>query len=379
MAVPIVAHEVLLVGVHMRVRDAPDGAVLLEQVHRTEIGEERDGEPGEADEGRIVVDGRAEHGAGLGEEARALLRGLGKPARSLRLRDEGEMLFVRALLLRHHRREGEGERGSESHECLEEQEGLVGVVAMEGALAVEGAPESHGGKHEGCGDRLALAEPEGRPGERGHRDEIDRIVSRAGQEGEAEHELADHDEREEEEASLDEPRGSPARPGRLRPQDEQGSDEGVARCIAQPPRQPDRGGVSPRSEAPEDERAHADRGADHGAHQPGEDEELDHVLATIEGAQTRGKAHDKVGAHHRFEGIAGRYTQRGRHGAGGGDVRHEGAHEHRGPHAIASEEQHGQRDSRRRPYRGGAGMDEGEGQPELGGEDVERGDEDESD
>jgi hypothetical protein len=57
---------------------------------------------------------------------------------------------------------------------------------------------------------LPLAEPEGRPDERGHRDEIDRIVSRAGQENGAEHELADHDEREEEEAALDEPRGSPA-------------------------------------------------------------------------------------------------------------------------------------------------------------------------
>jgi hypothetical protein len=67
--------------------------------------------------------------------------------------NEGEMLFVHALPFRHHRRENQGERGIESHECLEEQEGLVGVVAMEGALTVEGAPEGHGGKHEGCSGR----------------------------------------------------------------------------------------------------------------------------------------------------------------------------------------------------------------------------------
>jgi len=327
-------HEVFLVDVHVGVSHPPDGAVLLEQVDRTEIGEKRNGEPGEADEGRVVVDGRSEHDAGLGEKARALLRGLGELARGLRLGDEGEMLLVHAPLLRDHRREGEGERGVESHERLEEEQGHIGVVAVEGALAVERAPEGHGGKHEGRGGRLALAEPEGRPDERGNGDEVDRIVPRPSQQHGPEHELADHDQREEEEPALDQFGRSPARRWPLRPQDEKRGEERVTGGVAQPPRQPDRGGVSPGSEAAEDERAHSDRGADRGAHQAGQDEELDHVLATLEGVQTRGEARDEVGAHHCLEGIAGCYPQRRRHGSRGGYVRHEGAHEHRGPHAI---------------------------------------------
>src|SRR5207245_11308547 len=69
----------------------------------------------------------------------------------------------------------------------------------------------------------------------------------------------------------------------------------------------------------------------------------------------------------------GRDAERRGDRPGGGDVDQKGAHRHRRPHARPEEKKRRERNAGWGPHRGGARVNEGEMEPELAGENIERG------
>jgi hypothetical protein len=77
------------------------------------------------------------------------------------------------------------------------------------------------------------------------------------------------------------------------------------------------------------------------------------------------------GADHALEGIAQGDGEGGRERARGADIDEEGAHEDDGPDAQAQDEEGRERDARGRPHGGGTGVQGGEVQAELAGQEID--------
>ena len=92
----------------------------------------------------------------------------------------------------------------------------------------------------------------------------------------------------------------------------------------------------------------------------------------VKGVAAIGEPVYQVSAQESFEGVARRDSDRGRHGAGRGDVHQERAQENRGPNAVPEHKEAGERDSRGGPHRRRAGMNKGKLQTKLAGEEVNR-------
>ena len=370
---PSVAHHLVLGGDDVDLSDPPRRPAVLEEIDGASIGEQGDGELHHPVQGGVVVERGSEDRAGVSQERGPTLGVLRELPGGLRQGKEGQPFLVDAAALRHHRGEGQREQRGDAHEGLQQEKRLVEILPDEGAVPVERAPQGHRAENERRGRRLPLAETKGSPHEGRHSEEVDRIAGRSAKERGAEDELADQLQGDEEGGRFEQLEGAPPRPGLGGPEDQEGGHQDVARGIPEPPREPDGARIAPRGEAREDQAAHADGGAYHGADHGGQEEELDHFLAVHEGMPSGGEAPDQVDAEDRFERIAGRDAERCRHGAGRRDIGHEGSDEDAGPHPASQQEQRGQGDSRGRPHRGGAGMHQGQLQPQLGRSHVQGG------
>jgi len=273
----------------------------------------------------------------------------------------------RALPLGHEGGEGQSENGAQPYERLEEEQRLVGIWPGEGTLAVKPSPDAHTGEDEGRSGRLALTEAEGRPYQRGYREEVYRVGGVGLGQDRPEHELSGNEHSEKQQAGLEEPGRVPA-PGLLllRPEDQDGRDDDHTHRVAQPPGEPDRAGLGPGSEAGEDERAYPDGGAHQSAHEGGEHEKGDHVLRPRKSAAPRSEARHEIRPQHGFQGVACGDPQRCRDRPRSGHVGEERPHEDRRPHPGTTNEEGGECDASGRPDGGRARMNEGQAEAELG-------------
>jgi len=143
----------------------------------------------------------------------------------------------------------------------------------------------------------------------------------------------------------------------------------------EPPRQPDRRVSAPLGEARDRQRRDAERRADCRREQARQEDVDDEPLGHVKGAQAAGEPAHQPGADERFKQIADGNGAGGRDRAGGREVGEEGPEKDPRPHARSQQEDRGQRQSRRRPHRGGVGVDKREREAALGGQEVADGQE----
>ena len=184
--------------------------------------------------------------------------------------------LLRLAPLGGHGREHQPGDRQEREVHLQEQQVVRRRRAHEGALSVDGEPDGQRGDDAGRGRRAEDAEPQRGPDD--EREDGVFIPRRRPQQygGEAKQAHEQH-------ACLGRPRGGPPGPPRVRPGEQQGSDQQVAHRVARPPHEPEMPRGRTLDHAARPQAQHADRRAHEGADERREGDEREDIAQPREG------------------------------------------------------------------------------------------------
>src|SRR5882724_6237816 len=297
--------------------------------------------------------------------------GLCLGACGLRAHQQMLALLLDAPALFDERPLGDDHDGHGAHEDLQQQKRLVRRHAREGPEAAERLPDRDTGQDRDQHRRLALLEADGGPDERRRAEERERERHEP-EVGEAfaEHRQPDESRDEPEGSRLEQTAARRAGPPVADQQDQERRDDQRSGRVAEPPGEPDAVEIGPLRVPAEREAADADGRADDAAQERRERGELEDILGVVERPRPVGVSIDEVRAEQPLERVARGDRERGRRRASRADVHDERTHEDRRPDAIAERQERREGDTRRRPDRRRARVDEREGEPDLAGEDV---------
>ena len=248
------------------------------------------------------------------------------------------------LSVGHRRAQEQRRRREHAHEHLELDQAVVEILAGERPASLGRMPDRHcrRAQHDERGHRQPAAH--GRTDHQREDGVLDRMRAQAKQ-------LPEHQLRQENRAG-DEQRGPQrllSRP--LVPCDGQDRrrDDDRAEDVAEPPIEPELEESRPLLNACGAQRDDADCGADGRAEHRRDDQEPEDVGNPAEWDGEAGKLAKHPHGEHRFEGVARRNDEGGPERRAGPRVREKRTHPHRRPETEPSEQQRGERNSRRRP------------------------------
>ena len=253
----------------------------------------------------------------------------------------------------------------DSEEGLEEQQGVVLDPPREGAQTTQQARDRDPREREARRGGLPLAEAEGGPEQEGDAQErqgevCGTIAREAPEDG-----VAHAQDQQKQEAGLQSLLAAQLDRALPAPQDQERRDDEITPEVSQPPGEPDGAQAAPAREAPAQEARDSQRGTDRRARHRGQNDVLEHVPRTIEGTDSAREPVHEIRARQAFERVADRDPDRRPGPTGRDHVHQESSEEHSRPCCVATEQECGQGDSGRRPYRRRAWIDEGEHQAEL--------------
>src|SRR6267142_537401 len=288
---------------------------------------------------------------------------------------DGQMMhaFVSTLVFGNFGGESHGGDGHDADEGLQQEQRSVLRFAGKGAKAVRGAPGGDRGQEGNGGGGIAAAEAKCGPDQKRNAKELKGIVFQRGVKTAAEDDPAGERQSRKQEGQFNELLVSPAQAGILPPEENQGSDNHGADRVAQPPSGPHGAIYVPVCEFGQGQGGDADGGADRGANDGGKEREFENVLRVFKDTATSGKAIDQVAADEAFECVSDGDAERGDESAGGGEVDEESSGKDGGPSSVAVDQEGGECDAGARPDGSGAGVDVGQSEAELPGDEVHGG------
>src|SRR6266480_4916080 len=272
-------------------------------------------------------------------------------------------------------RHGGGKRhrsnGEHSRPGLQSKKRLVFRFPDEWPETMQCAPNRDRRENEDARSGFALRKAEGHPNHNRSGDESDWIIPGRNCKPSAKDRFAQDAQQQQENADFRCFLPVPAPLWCDAPENNRWSDQKIARCVAQPPRQPDRAIIRPIRRTSKCKTGHTKDWADNCANRCCE-REFKNTLRTIENGCATGEPIHYPGTAYGLERVAARDGKRRGGIARSGNVHQKCTEKNGRPDSVTKHEQCGERNSRRRPHRRCTWVQRCQHQSELASNEIDK-------